>query len=198
MSCNCGSSGRQGTQYCQECLPSIFEWLVPVKDVPDPFLMDRNHAYITPDNSVYVLDHDRVVPLDIGGFDKTQYYTKKEIDTLLSAFNSYKQGDGIIIASDGTISLDKSVIPDNYVKSIEVNKENNVITLNYSYVDGTVQSVSFEDSDTKVLAYDDTDLKNRVKALETNSNGSINEDIGNFREYQVDGDPTTNVTVYVG
>lgn len=69
MSCNCGSSDRQGTQYCQECLPSIFEWLVPVKGVPDPFLMDRNHAYVTDEGYVYVLDYDRTSPLELSGID---------------------------------------------------------------------------------------------------------------------------------
>lgn len=50
-------------QIILENSPKIFNWLTPVSQKPDPFLMDRNHAYITPDNSVYVLSFDGLSPI---------------------------------------------------------------------------------------------------------------------------------------
>ena len=55
MSCGCNKTTLQGKQYCQDCMPDDYHWLVPVSKKPDPFLMDRHHAYIMPNNTIYVL-----------------------------------------------------------------------------------------------------------------------------------------------
>lgn len=60
MSCECNRITNQGKQYCQECMPDEFHWLVPVSKEPDPFLMDRNHAYIDQNNIIYILSRDRL------------------------------------------------------------------------------------------------------------------------------------------
>ena len=65
MSCNCNKTNLQGTQYCQECMPDEVTWLVPTNGEPDPFFMDRHHAYIAPNNEVYVLSHDRTRALGL-------------------------------------------------------------------------------------------------------------------------------------
>ena len=65
MSCGCNKTNLQGTQYCQECMPDEVTWLVPTNGEPDPFFMDRHHAYIAPNNEVYVLSHDRTRALGL-------------------------------------------------------------------------------------------------------------------------------------
>lgn len=104
MSCNCGGSPKvilQGQQYCQNCMPDEFDWLVKVSKEPDPFLMDRTHAYITPDNTVWVLDYERLkaVPLNPDSsninFDD---FVKKE-DQII-----YSPGENITIGDDNVIS----------------------------------------------------------------------------------------------
>ena len=55
---------------------------------------------------------------------------------------------------------------DNFVSGVGVSREGNKVKLTYTFVDGTIKEVEFEDKDTVALAYDDTALKARVKALE--------------------------------
>ena len=56
---------------------------------------------------------------------------------------------------------------DNYVSDVTVVREGDTIKLTYSRIDGTSSEVSFTDHDTVVLAYDDTELRGRVTALES-------------------------------
>lgn len=55
---------------------------------------------------------------------------------------------------------------DNFVSSVGISRNGNMIKLTYTFVDGTIKETEFEDKDTVTLAYDDTALKSRVKALE--------------------------------
>ena len=55
---------------------------------------------------------------------------------------------------------------DNFVSSVGISRNGNMIKLTYTFVDGTIKETEFEDKDTVTLAYDDTALKARVKALE--------------------------------
>lgn len=55
---------------------------------------------------------------------------------------------------------------DNFVNNVAVSKEGKKVKLTYTRVDGTSSEVEFEDSDTVTLAYDDEPLKARIKALE--------------------------------
>ena len=55
---------------------------------------------------------------------------------------------------------------DNFISSVNVSRNGNKVKLTYTLVDGTIKEVEFEDKDTVALAYDDTALKARVKALE--------------------------------
>lgn len=104
MSCNCGSDTFKNSinvsTFCQDCMPDELSWLVPVTEKPDPFLMDRVHAYITPDNVVYVLSHDRTRAIELAGgkvdIDLSPYALKADLVT-------YIAGQGIII-EDGVIS----------------------------------------------------------------------------------------------
>lgn len=55
---------------------------------------------------------------------------------------------------------------DNFVSDVTVSREGNKVKLKYTRVDGTSSEVEFDDKDTVTIAYDDTALKERVKALE--------------------------------
>ena len=55
---------------------------------------------------------------------------------------------------------------DNFVSDVTVSREGNKVKLKYTRVDGTSSEVEFDDKDTISVAYDDTALKERVKALE--------------------------------
>lgn len=55
---------------------------------------------------------------------------------------------------------------DNFVSDVTVSREGNKVKLKYTRVDGTSSEVEFDDKDTLTVAYDDTALKERVKALE--------------------------------
>lgn len=55
---------------------------------------------------------------------------------------------------------------DNFVKEVTVSRDGNKVKLTYTRVDGTSSEVEFDDKDTISVAYDDTALKERVKALE--------------------------------
>lgn len=55
---------------------------------------------------------------------------------------------------------------DNFVKDVTVSREGNKVKLKYTRVDGTYSEVEFDDKDTISMAYDDTALKERIKALE--------------------------------
>lgn len=55
---------------------------------------------------------------------------------------------------------------DNFISGVSVNKEGNNVTLTYNYVDGQSKNVSFTDSDTINVAYDDSSLREQLKNLE--------------------------------
>ena len=55
---------------------------------------------------------------------------------------------------------------DNFVSDVTVSREGNKVKLKYTRVDGTSSEVEFDDKDTISMTYDDTALKERVKALE--------------------------------
>lgn len=55
---------------------------------------------------------------------------------------------------------------DNFVKDVTVSRDGDKVKFTYTRVDGTSSEVEFNDKDTISMAYDDTALKERVKALE--------------------------------
>lgn len=55
---------------------------------------------------------------------------------------------------------------DNFVSDVTVSREGNKVKLKYTRVDGTSSEVEFDDKDTISMAYDDTALKERIRALE--------------------------------
>lgn len=55
---------------------------------------------------------------------------------------------------------------DNFVSSVGVSRDGNTVKLTYTMVNGDNKEVEFTDNDTVSVAYDDSALKGRVKALE--------------------------------
>ena len=55
---------------------------------------------------------------------------------------------------------------DNFVTGVTASREGNKVKLTYNFVTGQPKTVEFDDKDTIGIAYDDTALRNRVKALE--------------------------------
>lgn len=127
MSCNCGGTQKQRKQYCQTCQPDEFSWLIRVNEKPDPFFMDSSHAYITPDNTVFVLDHTRSKAVPIsgggGGVDLSSYALKSDLESKVkdllaeiagvkTKIKNYSAGKNIEITSSGVINNtydDKSI-----------------------------------------------------------------------------------------
>lgn len=64
---------------------------------------------------------------------------------------------------------------DNFISGVSVSKESNNVTLTYNYVDGQSKNVTFTDSDTINLAYDDSALKSRLNDLENRPQIDISE-----------------------
>ena len=55
---------------------------------------------------------------------------------------------------------------DNFVNNVTVSRNGNKIKLKYIRVDGTSSEVEFDDNDTLSMAYDDSNLRSRIEALE--------------------------------
>lgn len=56
---------------------------------------------------------------------------------------------------------------DNFVTGVTASREGNKVRLTYNFVTGQPKIVEFDDKDTVGIAYDDTSLRNRIKALES-------------------------------
>lgn len=126
MSCGCNKTNLQGTQYCQECMPDEVTWLVPTNGEPDPFFMDRHHAYIMPNNTIYVLSHDRTQAIDISGVDDlrdkvTALEGKADADT------KYTAGAGLLLNKNNMFSLKA----DSYAMGLGFTYTNPFITIGF-------------------------------------------------------------------
>lgn len=215
---SCYSCGGNPNTFCGECLTDKDTWITLVDTLPDPFMGDLDHLFRTPEGNLYALSPDRTRWIRVNG----------------EAGVDYKAGNGISIASDGTISNtqpnenqtlsfnnrtlsisagnsveipsdrqelsinDRTItlseggsitLPedrdtvyddtdvkrrlqslegktDNFVSNVVLNREGNKITITYTFVNGDTKKVEFEDKDTIGVAYDDSAIQARVKALE--------------------------------
>ena len=85
---SCYSCGGNPNTFCGECLTDKDTWITLVDTLPDPFMGDLDHLFRTPDGNLYALSPDRTRWIRVNG----------------EAGVDYKAGNGISIASDGTIS----------------------------------------------------------------------------------------------
>lgn len=137
-------SGNPNT-WCTQCMPAEDTWVAPVDKLPDVFMGDRDHMYLLPNGDLYILSPDRTRWIKVNG-----------------------QGGGVTYDDTAVINRLKALEgkTDNFISSVGVSRNGNRIKLTYTLVDGTVKEVEFEDKDTVALAYDDSSLRNRIKALE--------------------------------
>ena len=86
---------------------------------------------------------------------------------------------------------------DNFISGVSVNKEGSNVTLTYNYVDGQTKNVSFTDSDTINIAYDDSGLKQRITNLENRPQvESYNDADIKQRLAVLEAKPTVDVSEY--
>ena len=137
-------SGNPNT-WCTQCMPAEDTWVAPVDKLPDVFMGDRDHMYLLPNGDLYILSPDRTRWIKVNG-----------------------QGGGVTYDDTAVINRLKALEgkTDNFISSVNVSRNGNKVKLTYTLVDGTIKEVEFEDKDTVALAYDDTSLKARIKALE--------------------------------
>lgn len=137
-------SGNPNT-WCTQCMPAEDTWVAPVDKLPDVFMGDRDHMYLLPNGDLYILSPDRTRWIKVNG-----------------------QGGGVTYDDTAVINRLKALEgkTDNFISSVGVSRNGNRVKLTYTLVDGTKKEVEFEDKDTVALAYDDTALKARIKALE--------------------------------
>lgn len=137
-------SGNPNT-WCTQCMPAEDTWVAPVDKLPDVFMGDRDHMYLLPNGDLFILSPDRTRWIKVNG-----------------------QGGGVTYDDTTVINRLKALEgkTDNFISSVNVSRNGNKVKLTYTLVDGTIKEVEFEDKDTVALAYDDTALKARVKALE--------------------------------
>lgn len=108
--------------------------------------------------------------------DIPQAYNDSELSRRVSALETKEDKDTVY--NDEEIKRRLSNLEgktDNFISGVSVNKEGNNVTLTYNYVDGQTKNVSFTDSDTVNLAYDDSALKSRLTDLENRPQIDVSE-----------------------
>ena len=137
-------SGNPNT-WCTQCMPAEDTWVAPVDKLPDVFMGDRDHMYLLPNGDLFILSPDRTRWIKVNG-----------------------QGGGVTYDDTAVINRLKALEgkTDNFISTVGVSRNGNRVKLTYTLIDGTIKEVEFEDKDTVALAYDDSALKARVKALE--------------------------------
>lgn len=137
-------SGNPNT-WCTQCMPAEDTWVAPVDKLPDVFMGDRDHMYLLPNGDLFILSPDRTRWIKVNGQGGGATYDDTKIINRLKALEGKT---------------------DNFISTVGVSRNGNRVKLTYTLVDGTIKEVEFEDKDTVALAYDDSALKARVKALE--------------------------------
>ena len=108
--------------------------------------------------------------------DIPQAYNDSELSRRVSALETKEDKDTIY--NDEEIKRRLSNLEgktDNFISGVSVSKESNNVTLTYNYVDGQSKNVTFTDSDTINLAYDDSALKSRLNDLENRPQVDVSE-----------------------
>ena len=193
---SCYSCGGNPSTFCRECNYPKDTWIAPVDALPDVFMGDFDHLYRTPDGNLFALSPDRTrwIQVNGSGGNATVYKAGNGIEISNGNVISNTQpnvnqnlsinGRTIAISNGNSITLpeDRDTVyndteikrrvqaveakTDNFVSGVSVSREGNKVKLTYTFVNGAPKEVEFEDKDTITLAYDDTALKARVKALE--------------------------------
>lgn len=100
--------------------------------------------------------------------DNHDFVTRDELEELRN--NQPTVDTSKLATNDKVTEVENRVLAlenktDNFISGVSVNKEGNNVTLTYTYVDGQSKNVSFTDSDTINIAYDDSALKSQLNDL---------------------------------
>lgn len=100
--------------------------------------------------------------------DSHNFVTRDELEELRN--NQPTVDTSKLATNDKVTEVENRVLAlenktDNFISGVSVNKEGNNVTLTYTYVDGQSKNVSFTDSDTINIAYDDSALKSQLNDL---------------------------------
>nr|DAE81794.1 MAG TPA: hypothetical protein [Caudoviricetes sp.] len=193
---SCYSCGGNPNTFCRDCTYPKDTWIAPVDKLPDTFMGDFDHLFRTPDGNLYALSPDRTRWIQVNGSGGNAVtYTAGEGIAISNGNvitntqpnvnqNLSLNGRTISITNGNSITLpeDRDTVyndtelkkriqaveskTDNFVTGVNVSREGNKVKLTYTFVNGAPKEVEFEDKDTITLAYDDSALKARVKALE--------------------------------
>lgn len=133
------------------CLPCNVIWR-PVETLPSLDEASRNHAYVLPDNSIWVLNHDGT------GFvtaDKSSIMVKSE-------------DNSIVITKDGLVynlELNTDII-ERLKQSIDLSSKQDKLAAGENILinDNVISAI--------IQSYDDTDVKNRIALLESELNNN--------------------------
>lgn len=179
MACNkCYECGcNDGKDYCQDCFPDEGTWIITKAEKPDPFYADKNHAYLDPQNNLWILNHDRTEMIRINGSG--------------GGGTTYKAGQGITIAN-GTISVNNTPTV-NSGANILVSKSDNDYTLSLNPTVANNASTALSKANT---------LEGKVTALENRPQGKplsqgegiYVKDNGNYDTVSVDFNKVPSMT----
>lgn len=185
----CTTCNGNPNTWCTQCMPAEDTWVAPVDKLPDVFMGDRDHMYLLPNGDLFILSPDRTrwIKVNGQGGESTTYTagdgieitpankivnTKPNKDQTLSINGrtiTISEGNSINLPDDEDLKRRIQALEnrtDNFVSNVGVSRDGNKVKLTYTFVNGTSKEVEFEDKDTVALAYDDSALKARVKALE--------------------------------
>ena len=113
-------------------------------------------------------------PIDTSNFATAQ--SVEAIDERVRTIESKEDHDTIYNDEEIKRRLDTlESKTDNFISGVSVSKDNNNVTLTYTYVDGQSKNVSFTDSDTINVAYDDSALREKIKNLENRPQVDVSE-----------------------
>lgn len=189
----CFSCGGNPSTFCRECNYPKDTWIAPVDKLPDTFMGDFDHLFRTPDGNLYALapERDRWIRVN-GEIPKNSLYTggngisiddkgvitntKPNVNQTLALNGrtlSISDGNNVTIPDTAynDTELKKRLVAlegktDKFISNVELSRKGNRVTITYTYVTGERKEVSFEDKDTVGSAYDDSELKSRLVALE--------------------------------
>lgn len=163
MTCySCG--GNPGT-WCQQCLPADDTWIAPVDKLPDVFMGDRDHLYMTPDGNFWALSPDRTKWMKVNGQGsnyKAGAGIRLDGDTIV---NTQPNRDQSLSVSGKTLSISNG-------NSVTLPEDKQSLSLNGRTISITGgNSITLpEDRDT---IYNDTELKRRIQAVEERTDNFV-------------------------
>lgn len=134
--------------------------------VPEEYAKTTDLTNFAANSKVEAVEN-RVLALENKPTVTPQEYNDSELRGRVSALEAKQDKDTIY--NDEEIKRRLTTLEgktDNFITGVSVNKEGNNVTLTYNYVDGQSKNVSFTDSDTVNVAYDDSGLKQRITNLE--------------------------------